>query len=63
MSQTMQWAAIAGTVLVIVLALYKIYKALNSSDGERYQRQQTQGPFAPSEEKIASADQADGKQS
>jgi ABC-type nickel/cobalt efflux system permease component RcnA len=58
MSQTTQWAAIAGTVLVIVLALFKIYKTLNSSDGERYLRQQTQGPFAPSEEKITSPDKS-----
>jgi len=61
MSQPMQWAAIAGTVLVIVIALFKIYKALNSSNGERYLRQQTQGPFAPSEEKIASPEQVNHK--
>jgi hypothetical protein len=59
----MQWAAIAGTVLVIVLALFKISMALNSSDGERYVRQQTQGPFATSEDKNSAPDQVDRKPS
>jgi len=51
----MQWAAIAGTVVVVVLALIKLYKAFNSPAGERYLRQRTQGPFVPIADETASA--------
>ena len=51
MSQSMQWVAIACTVVVVVLAFVKLFKVFNSPAGERYLRQQTQGPFAPVEQR------------
>lgn len=55
MSQSMQWVAIACTVVVVVLALVKLFKVFNSPAGERYLRQQTQGPFAPVEQRELSS--------
>jgi len=46
----MQWAAIAGAVVILVLAFAKLYKAFNSSAGERYLKQRMQGPFVPVEQ-------------
>ncbi len=63
MSQSVQWAAIAGTVVVVVLALIKLYKAFNSPAGERYLRQRTQGPFVPVADETASATPARSAQS
>ena len=35
------------TVLAIVVALVQLFRAFNGPAGERYLKQQTQGPFAP----------------
>ena len=39
--------ALLFTVFVIVFAICKLWKALNSPDGERYLKRRMQGPFVP----------------
>lgn len=42
------------TVVVIAYAVYRLWKAFNSPDGERYLKRRMQGPFVPlSKEEIA----------
>jgi hypothetical protein len=47
MSQFVQWVALAVTLILVFAALIKLFKVFNSPAGERYIRQQTQGPFVP----------------
>lgn len=54
MSQSLQWLVVAATVFLVVLAWFKLFKALNSPAGERYLRQRTQGPFVPVAEEASS---------
>ncbi|MFO1228484.1 hypothetical protein [Roseateles sp.] len=41
------WLVIAFVMVVVGIALFFLFRALNSPTGERYLRQQTQGPFVP----------------
>jgi len=35
------------TVVIIAYAAYRLWRAFNSPDGERYLKRRTQGPFVP----------------
>jgi hypothetical protein len=39
-------------MVVVAIALFFLFRALNSPIGERYLRQQTQGPFVPIAERY-----------
>jgi hypothetical protein len=43
------------TVVVIVYAAFRLWKAFNSADGERYLKRRMQGPFVP----LTPAEKAD----
>lgn len=43
----LQKLIVAAIIVVIVLALIKLFRVFNSPDGERYLRMRTQGPFVP----------------
>lgn len=48
------WLALLLVMGVVVFVLIKLLKALNSPTGERYLRQQMQGPFIPVTDEPAS---------
>jgi hypothetical protein len=41
------WLGLLLVMVVVAIALFFLFRALNSPIGERYLRQQTQGPFVP----------------
>ena len=45
------------TVVVIAYALFKLWKAFNSPDGERYLKRRMQGPFVPLTPKDIAGDE------
>lgn len=47
MQQIEFWVFVAFVMVVVVVVLFFLFRALNSPTGERYLRQQTQGPFVP----------------
>jgi hypothetical protein len=49
--------AVIFTLIFIAYAVFRLWKAFNSPDGERYLKRRTQGPFVPvtSEETASDA--------
>jgi hypothetical protein len=46
------------TVVIIAYAAYRLWKAFNSPDGERYLKRRVQGPFVPLTKKDIASDEA-----
>ena len=46
------------TVVIIAYAAYRLWKAFNSPDGERYLKRRMQGPFVPLTKQEISNDEA-----
>lgn len=46
------------TVAIIAFAAYRLWKAFNSPDGERYLKRRMQGPFVPLTKREIADDEA-----
>ena len=46
------------TVVAIAFAVFRLWKAFNSPDGERFLKRRMQGPFVPLTKKEISSDEA-----
>jgi hypothetical protein len=50
--------AVIFTLIFIAYAVFRLWKAFNSPDGERYLKRRTQGPFVPVMPEATTSDAA-----